>query len=195
MAAGIHGLGGNIVETAGNTWLVGLFCTALGAVAGYAAAWVFGTGNSRTRDMEARLQQARDELKDYRLDVNTHFSRTAELLTQLGQSYREVHNHLARGAQALCERPGQLPLLQPLAEQPAYAAPEEQLGLLQDVRPPLDYAPKATPSERGMLREDFGLDKPSSLQGDATVDAHFDDDDDPTLRDGDDYTGLSHSRN
>jgi hypothetical protein len=175
------------LDTAGNFWLVGLFCTALGALIGYAVAMMFGPGNSKTRDLEGRLQQARDDLKNYRMEVNTHFTQTADLLNRMTDSYREVHNHLARSAQTLCDRPGQAPLLNALPEASAQGTSAHSLG---DVYPPLDYAPKATQSERGILREDFDLDKPTlSYDPPISADYHLDDDE------LDNYTGLSQSRN
>ena len=33
---------------------------------------------------------------------------------------------------------------------------------LADIRPPLDYAPKASPEEKGMLNEEFGIDRRKS---------------------------------
>ena len=181
---------GGILDTAGNLWLIGLFCTALGALLGYAAAAMFGPGDGKTRNTEKQLQQARDELKNYRMEVNTHFAQTADLLNRMNDSYREVHNHLARSAQTLCDRPGQPPLLNALPETGNHPAPAMPPS---DVRPPLDYAPKATQAERGILREDFDLDKPSfNHEPPISADYHFDDDE---LNRDDGYTGLSQSRN
>lgn len=174
--------------TAGNLWLIGLFCTALGVLLGYAAAVILGPADSKTRDVEKRLQQARDELKNYRMEVNTHFVQTAELVNRMADSYREVHNHLARSAQTLCDRPGQPPLLNTLET----GSPSNEAVITNDVRPPLDYAPKASQSERGILREDFDLEKPT-LSYDPPISADYHLDDDALSRD--DYTGLSQSRN
>ncbi|TNF35533.1 MAG: DUF1043 family protein [Gammaproteobacteria bacterium] len=186
------------MDAAGNLWLVGVFCTALGALLGYAAALMLGPGGGGSRrDLESRLQQSRDELKNYQMEVNSHFTQTAELLNRLNENYREVHNHLAQGAQALCDRPGQPPLLQPLPEQDAGRKGQTIAGssfASASLQAPLDYAPKATQHERGILREDFGLEKPS-MRYEPTISTHYQLDDDDLGEGDDDYTGLSQSRN
>ncbi|MGB0765150.1 MAG: hypothetical protein ACPGPG_08070, partial [Luminiphilus sp.] len=39
---------------------------------------------------------------------------------------------------------------------------QEVPGNLLDVVPPLDYAPRKSPDEKGQLSETFGLDRPGS---------------------------------
>jgi uncharacterized membrane-anchored protein YhcB (DUF1043 family) len=87
--------------------------------------------------------------------VVEHFTDTAKLLNNLTESYRDVHNHLAKGAATLCQGEGPISLDRledgrDTAEIPAHLA---------DVQPPLDYAPKTTPDEKGMLNEEFGLER------------------------------------
>lgn len=176
------------METAGNIWIVGICATLAGALIGYAAALVMNPGTSKSRELEARLQEAQDRLKDYRLEVHAHFQRTASLLAQLTESYRDMHNHLAQGSESLCEHTGQPPLIYPLQEN-LEAQPAHSDESLQDIRPPLDYAPKVTPTDKGVLREDFGLDKlhaPPPVPPYHLVDR---------LDDDEDYTGLSQSKN
>jgi uncharacterized protein len=188
MKACLGRLEGTALDTAGNFWIVGICATLAGALIGYAAALIMNPGTSKSRELESRLQEAQDRLKDYRLEVHGHFQRSADLLRQLTETYREVHNHLAQGAESLCEHPGQPPLIYPLQEN-LEAQPGQADESLRDIRPPLDYAPKAAPTDKGVLREDFGLDKPHAPHPSAPyhlVD-HLDDDED--------YTGLSQSKN
>jgi len=83
-----------------------------------AAAIVFGIGggagffisrqikDKRTLVLEEKLASARNELAGYRGDVNQHFLKTSLLLGKLTNNYREVYEHLATGAQKLCnEKP------------------------------------------------------------------------------------------
>lgn len=83
-----------------------------------AAAIVFGFGggtgffisrqikDKRTLELEEKLTTARNELAGYRGDVNQHFLKTSLLLGKLTNNYREVYEHLATGAQKLCnEKP------------------------------------------------------------------------------------------
>ena len=63
-----------------------------------------------------------------------------------------MHTHLAAGAAELCQGPvamAQLETNRDSAEIPAH---------LTDVKAPLDYAPKTSPDEKGMLNESFGLE-------------------------------------
>ena len=84
-----------------------------------------------------------------------HFSETARKLNKLTESYREVHNHLASGAAELCQGDG--PVVLDRLQNPT--DPAEIPADLADVQPPLDYAPKTSPDEKGMLNEEFGLDR------------------------------------
>ena len=74
--------------------------------------------------------------------------------------YRDVHNHLARGADRLCHGRGPVALGQ--LGDPADSS--EIPPQLADVRPPLDYAPKASPDAKGMLAEEFGLERDRAAQ-------------------------------
>ena len=107
------------------------------------------------REVERKLDQVLQDKKVYEDDVVEHFTDTAKLLNHLTESYRDVHNHLAKGAATLCQGAGPVSLDRledgrDSAEIPAHLA---------DIQPPLDYAPKTSPDEKGMLNEEFGLDR------------------------------------
>ena len=91
------------------------------------------------------------------------------MLNNLAESYRDVHNHLAKGASALCaDETGSI--MKPIpdaslsqitsATEPAPAA----------VKPPLDYAPKGSPYATGVLNEEFGLDRATGRPASEPVD-------------------------
>lgn len=106
--------------------------------------------------LEQHLHQTQDELKHYQLEVTQHFSETAQLLKKMAESYRDVHNHLASGANTLSKDGSGLPLMQKLPEL------ETITSLADDpvaVAPPLDYAPKSSPYDRGTLASDHHLEK------------------------------------
>lgn len=107
------------------------------------------------REVERKLDQVLQDKKAYEDEVVEHFSDTARLLNNLTESYREVHNHLATGATTLCQ--GQGPV--ELGRLDNDRDPAEIPAQLADVQPPLDYAPKTSPDEKGMLNEEFGLDR------------------------------------
>ena len=84
-----------------------------------------------------------------------HFSETAKLLNNLTESYREVHNQLASGAATLCRDVGPVPLGRlDNARTNRGEIPDDMVN----ITPPLDYAPKASPDEKGMLNEAFGIE-------------------------------------
>lgn len=107
------------------------------------------------RQLEEHLREMQSRQKDYQNNVTEHFVQTAHLLDQLTTTYREVHNHLAQGAQTLCgESAGKVLSALPDAmsgKRPEYIDPAR-------VQPPLDYAPRA-PYEKGALDETYGLEK------------------------------------
>jgi uncharacterized membrane-anchored protein YhcB (DUF1043 family) len=105
-------------------------------------------------DLESRLEQAVSSRSDYEAEVREHFSRTAELLNRLSEDYRSVYQHIASGADQLCD--GEVVV-------PADALTRDQAGeipsQLIDVQAPLDYAPRKSADEEGQLSEAFGLEK------------------------------------
>ena len=111
-------------------------------------------GSQKYRETERRLDQVLQEKKAYEDEVVEHFSDTAKLLNNLTESYRELHNQLAAGAGHLCKEQGPISLSR-MEEQRDQAEIPPQLA---DIQPPLDYAPKHSPDEQGMLSEGFGLD-------------------------------------
>ena len=53
--------------------------------------------------IKRELEQLKDEFQLYRDSVGRHFSKTAELVHSMTESYRSVYQHLAQGAQDLCD--------------------------------------------------------------------------------------------
>lgn len=117
----------------------------------------------KAADLEKQLSAMQQEQEDYQHQVTQHFSETAQLLDQLTNSYRDVHNHLAQGAQTLCDSESisqaieQLPGSKPQIE--ADVAPLDD----DTPRPPLDYAPRQDPAAKGVLDEEFGLEKKTGM--------------------------------
>ena len=109
----------------------------------------------KQREAERKLDQLLQEKQAYEAEVVEHFTDTARLLNELTGRYRDVHNHLARGAEQLCQGRGPVALGQ-IAE----ATDDNEIpAQLADIRPPLDYAPKSSPDAKGMLAEEFGLER------------------------------------
>jgi uncharacterized membrane-anchored protein YhcB (DUF1043 family) len=132
--------------------MTGLACLIVGGVAGMLYSNRDKNSADRAHDIEEHLAESQQQLKDYQQEVTAHFSKTAELVRELNQSYRDVHTHLAEGAQNLAG----------MNVQQAFALLQENPDLDLDegsVQQPLDYSPKKSPNEKGMLEEDFGLEK------------------------------------
>jgi len=129
------------------------------AILGLFVGWAIGRRTSaeakKYRDIALKLDQVMQDKKAYEDNVVEHFTETAKLLNNLTESYREVHNHLAQGAATLClgEGPVSLDRLESRRD------PAEIPAHLAHIQPPLDYAPKHSPDEKGMLNEEFGLER------------------------------------
>ncbi len=78
----------------------------LGAVALLAAGGALGfwLAHVRMRGESARADEVREQFDDYRREVTQHFGRTAEHFKAIGREYRELYEHMASGADSLCDR-------------------------------------------------------------------------------------------
>lgn len=135
-------------------WLTGIVCLAIGVAAGLLIARRLDSSSpGKVEELEARVAELQRFHDDYREHVSDHFNMTADLVQQMTDSYRDVYQHLARGAQDLCNDEIASKLL-PAAEQMQFGA-EDDNALEQ----PKDYAPKRANSQSGALSESFGLDR------------------------------------
>ena len=145
--------------------VIGVAALIIGAGAGVFLSRLFNKDNGKKRDLEKQLQDASTDLKNYQQEVSEHYVKTAKLVEDLTESYRSVHNHLAEGASTLLHTRGAAPLMKTIPSR-------EQIEAISDpvtedkVLPPLDYAPKKSPGEKGMLDESFGLDKKKTQESD-----------------------------
>ena len=78
----------------------------LGAIALVAAGAALGfwLAHVRMRGEAARADEVREQFDDYRREVTQHFGRTAEHFKAIGREYRELYEHMASGADSLCDR-------------------------------------------------------------------------------------------
>ncbi|MDG2045998.1 MAG: DUF1043 family protein [Halioglobus sp.] len=136
-------------------WAMG----AIIAIVGFWLGWLAGRRTSGTakkyQETSQKLDQVMQDKKTYENEVVEHFTETAKLLNNLTDSYREVHNQLAAGAATLCQGEGPISL----ERTENNTDPTEIPAHLAHIQPPLDYAPKGSPEEKGMLNEEFGLDR------------------------------------
>jgi uncharacterized protein len=109
-----------------------------------------GDARQEAEDLKVALRQNEEDLRQYRAHVTDHFTQTADLVRTLTADYRAVYEHMAAGAQTLCN--GQVKALTPeslreyllpapngeraqpetTVPQPAALLPEEQLALAEE---------------------------------------------------------------
>lgn len=126
-----------------------LFGTVLGAYLMYR-----GIRPKSRQQLESQLKESESALKQYQLQMAEHFSHTANLVNNLTQNYRDLHEYLACSAQQLTNLDIQRNLI----------TGGDIKGISGNgtvLNQPLDYAPKK--GGVGTLSEDYGLreDRPS----------------------------------
>ncbi len=140
-------------------WLVAILSLATGVVAGVFFAGRINVNTSRIQELEAQIRAMKDQHTDYRDSVSDHFNLTAELVQHMTESYKDVYQHLAIGAQDLCSNEVASKLLPADTETVLNSEMSDDSSL----SPPRDYAAKQDPTQKGALAEDFGLDKTKSM--------------------------------
>jgi uncharacterized membrane-anchored protein YhcB (DUF1043 family) len=154
----------------------------IGAGIGHLYSRKANSGNASTRDLEKQLEASEKKLLRYQQAVTEHFVTVSHLTTNMAQSYRQIHEHLATSA---------IRLASPEVGRHLLKAGGSDLSLLdadgnplisaEDIEPPRDYAPKVP---GGILSEEYGLDDndlskdhPDAANG---TNEPTDDEDDPT---------------
>lgn len=147
---------------------VGIAAVIIGAVAGAAIAQRSGSSARSQKQMEEQLDELRQQAEHYQQEVSEHFNETALLLNQLTSSYRDVHNHLAKGAQTLAADSNATQTLKKLGADSDDDKADKAKAAGDSLTPPLDYAVKPDADQVGVLDEKFGLDdvKPAAKQAD-----------------------------
>ena len=109
----------------------------------------------RQRSAEQQTEELRNEYTRYQAQVNEHFMESAHLLRRFNDAFRDVNQHMARGANRLASDDEWLNEL----EQEGKRARLTGTGGETDdsAEPPRYYAPKKDPAEKGTLDEGFGL--------------------------------------
>lgn len=138
-------------------YLVALGCLALGIIIGVLIASYMSSGPTRVKELESQIRTMKERHGEYRDSVSDHFGMTAELIQHMTESYREVYQHLASGAQDLCSAEVANKLLP--ADSDAVFDGSARQGQIGEPLPPRDYATKDNPYQKGALSEDFGLEK------------------------------------
>lgn len=93
-------------------WLPGILIFVIGLAVGGALTYLFIPGRRRQQQLLAQIAELQEKHKHYREEVTDHFSRTADLVNAMTQSYKAVYQHLAQGAESLCGDEAVNPALQ-----------------------------------------------------------------------------------
>ncbi|MGB5438490.1 MAG: DUF1043 family protein [Gammaproteobacteria bacterium] len=90
------------LEETSSMWIVGILGLLLGITLGSVAAYLVFSRNSKTRHLQSELNELKERFTDYRDQVTRHFMQTSSLVQEMTDRYRAVYEHLASGAQHLC---------------------------------------------------------------------------------------------
>lgn len=147
------------------SWIVGIASFLVGSAAGALLFRHFRSDEARVKELELRLQALSEEHENYKSNVHSHFNSSAKLLNEMTESYRNVYQHMANGAQTLCPDyiSSQLSLS---SEAKALLNTEGLTGMDSknshaNAVPPLDYAARPSAEKKGSLAEDYGFEKPA----------------------------------
>jgi uncharacterized membrane-anchored protein YhcB (DUF1043 family) len=137
-----------------NTMIViAITCLLAGAAIGYFMLGRIKPEQQSRVALEKQFNDMQRQQQDYQQQVSSHFDRTGELLNELAESYRSVHNHIVDGAQTL-HSTGISPLQAIPEGRPVL---DNKPNKLAPAAPPLDYAPRQ-PGKKGALHEEFGME-------------------------------------
>jgi len=75
----------------------------IGLVVGALLARLVLPSRRKLRQLVTALEDARTEHETYRAQVSDHFEKTSDLVATMTASYKAVYDHLAVGAQTLCQ--------------------------------------------------------------------------------------------
>jgi uncharacterized membrane-anchored protein YhcB (DUF1043 family) len=91
------------VESIDPVWLFGSIALVAGVLLGILGNRLLSPSSDDIDKLQVELVQAREEMALYKTNVNTHFSKTSDLVNELTQDYVKVYRHLAEGAQTLSD--------------------------------------------------------------------------------------------
>ena len=143
-------------------WFVGSLAFLAGLMGGALLYHLLAGPRSDRGKLEEQLKDLEGEFKDYQDSVSEHFNTTAHLINKLTDSYKDVYEHMATGAESLCDDDSvKNRLSDTLISSSALLTgdiPKRRTERTKPLEQPRDYAPKNAPDEKGTLAEDFGVE-------------------------------------
>ena len=132
--------------------IIALLSLLIGLIIGGALGSAFSGKSKEHRLLTEELKQKKDELNTYQQNVTEHFIKTSELVNNMTQSYKEVHQHLAASAMTLTNPEVSKKLIE--------AGSGDLEGSIHKDKPHLNQPPKDyTPDVSGVLNENYGLEQ------------------------------------
>ena len=161
------------------TILIAAACFLIGAGVGHLYSRKLGGNGKSVADLEKALASSEEKLKNYQHAVTEHFVKVSHLTTNMAQSYREIHEHLASSAIRLANPEVGRQLLKASGGNLMLSdADGNPLVSSEELHPPRDYAPKVP---GGVLSEDYGLKDPEgAANAMASADEDGEEQQDPT---------------
>jgi uncharacterized membrane-anchored protein YhcB (DUF1043 family) len=117
---------------------------------------------SKNKRLEQKLAELQSKHEKYQAEVSEHFMNTAEAVNALNNSYRNVHQQLAKGASRLCNEEQAQDFLA-IGQANNETRDANQSKVSDNHVPPMDYAPKNCENEAGTLSEAFGIIKEQNM--------------------------------
>ncbi|WP_067514476.1 YhcB family protein [Endozoicomonas ascidiicola] len=151
----------DIVENMNVLWFIGSLAFLAGILCGAFVYHILSGSKTRNGKLETQLDELQQEFKEYQQQVGDHFTTSAHLVNKMTDTYRDIHEHLATGAESLCKDEDVKNRLNDsllgsnaLISGKVHKRRSERTPPLEQ---PKDYAPKNNPEEQGALSEDYGI--------------------------------------
>ena len=142
-------------------WLTAATCLIVGVVIGVVCSSRLNSSASRVQELENQISDLKDNHASYKDNVSDHFNMTADLVQHMTESYREVYQHLASGAQDLCSDEVASKLL-PAGSDAVFESNENPESSNGELNPPKDYVAKQDLGLEDTLSEEFEINQPIS---------------------------------
>lgn len=89
------------MEYANSVWQISIIALVAGVMIGALAYRLLSSSDDQIDKIKSELDSTKRERDEYKANVNQHFNKTSELVSDLTQDFVKVYQHLAEGAQNL----------------------------------------------------------------------------------------------
>ncbi len=89
-----------------------LFSSILAAFLAWHARNILGKPSEKEVQLTNQLAETKNELDNYKRNINNHFEKTAHLFNDLSKHYKNLYEHLKTGSKELCSSENQVDILQ-----------------------------------------------------------------------------------